>query len=175
MRNSAHEKTFRCSICDQRLSQIDILKRHGTNCTGEEPFACSVCDKSFSHLSHLKSHERIRTGENLSHIFQIFQSEAPREDPQWRSILGKAFRFFCLWLEFLSPLPSKEPRKNPYQGKAFPMGFAEDSRFIGQSYGARRIPERHLHAEVTGLSLRGDGASRAMSLTANASRDRYLA
>ncbi|XP_042343951.1 zinc finger protein 251-like [Plectropomus leopardus] len=60
---NAHDKSFKCEMCERVFKSKSHLQRHMTIHTGEKPFSCKICGKDFRHNSTLKVHIRTHTGE----------------------------------------------------------------------------------------------------------------
>ena len=57
--STVHEgqKPFKCSICDDRFTQIASMRRHiATIHEGQKAFKCHICDRSFTQKGSMETH-----------------------------------------------------------------------------------------------------------------------
>ena len=60
-----NEKPHNCKVCNEELSQKDILNIHLYTHLGKKLQIREICNKGFSYIGNLKTHLRAYTGKNL--------------------------------------------------------------------------------------------------------------
>ncbi|XP_013089835.2 zinc finger protein 62 homolog isoform X1 [Biomphalaria glabrata] len=56
-------KKFTCNMCDRKLADMFVLRKHLFMHTQEKPFQCDVCNRQFAQLRFLKNHKLIHSSE----------------------------------------------------------------------------------------------------------------
>ncbi|XP_041701167.1 zinc finger protein 239 [Coregonus clupeaformis] len=77
-RSHTEDKSFYCSDCGERFTQMGKLNSHRIMIhSGEKPLRCDECGKCFAQWGYLDSHMRIHTGVNCGKVFTQSDSFEP--------------------------------------------------------------------------------------------------
>ncbi|XP_069991086.1 zinc finger protein Xfin [Penaeus vannamei] len=119
---------FKCGICEESFTDVDVLCDHYTNChTGEQEVYCDVCSVGCATEQQLEQHKQLHLVEEQQSIIHTMPTE---EFPYVCQICGKNFKKHQEWVRHHRVHTQEKNYKCDLCNASFPLKSALDKHVL---------------------------------------------